>query len=80
MARGWESKSVESQQADAAEVNTPHKRPLSAEELSRHHEREGLLLSRKHIAVQLGNAQNPRHKQILEAALADLDAKIAALK
>jgi hypothetical protein len=80
MARGWESKSVESQQAGAAEANAPHKRPLSPEELSRQHEREGLLLSRKHIADQLANAQNPRHKQMLEAALADLDAKIAALK
>jgi hypothetical protein len=80
MARGWESKSVESQQADAAQANAPQKRPLSPEERSRQQQREGLLLSRKHISDQLANAENPRHRQMLEAALADLDAKIAGLK
>lgn len=80
MARGWESKSVELQQADVAEASAPSKRPISAEELSRQHQREGLLLSRKHMSDQLAAARNPRHKQMLEAALADLDAKIAALK
>jgi hypothetical protein len=79
MARGWESKSVESQQADAAEAKAPHKR-LTPEEVERLHQREGLVLSRKRISDQLETAKNLRHKQMLEAALADLDAKIAALK
>lgn len=80
MARGWESKSVESQQADASETNTPHKRALTPAEMGRLHQREGLMLSRKHIMDQLATAANPRHKQMLESALADLDSKIAALK
>lgn len=79
MARGWESKSVESQQADAEETKAPHKR-LTPDEVQRQHQREGLVLSRKRITDQLEIAQNPRLKQMLEAALADLDAKIAALK
>jgi len=37
------------------------------------------MLARKHILEQLRVAENPRHRQILASALADLDAKIADL-
>ena len=42
-------------------------------------QRKGLLLSRQHVLQQLEAAQNPRHRQILQNALADLDAQLARL-
>lgn len=79
MARGWESKSVEEQQAQA--VSTPRhlNPPLSAADVHRKQERERLVLSRKHVLGQLDSAENPRHRQMLQAALADLDARLARL-
>ena len=79
MARGWESKSVEEQQAQAASTPTHLNPPLSATELHRNRERERLALSRKHVLGQLNSAQNPRHREMLQTALADLDAKLARL-
>jgi len=79
MARGWESKSVESQQADALDTKAPHKRALTPEQAANARRREGLLLSRKRILAQKETATNPRLQQMLDAALADLDAQLAAL-
>jgi hypothetical protein len=78
VARGWESKSVEEQQAEAS-TPTHLSPPLSAAELNRRREREQLALSRKHVLGQLDSAQNPRHREMLQAALADLDARLARL-
>lgn len=78
MARGWESKSVEAQQ-EARDRNSPAKPRLSATEVAKMKQREGLLLSRRRVLQQLRAAHNPHHKETLQAALADLDAKIAAL-
>lgn len=79
MARGWESKSVEEQQAQAASPLAHSNPPLSTAELNRERERERLRLSRKHVLGQLESAQNPRHREMLQAALADLDARLARL-
>jgi len=78
MARGWESKSVEEQQAAAT---APHelKKLLTAEEKALRQQLEALQLSRKRILQQLEAAQNPRHRQVLENALADLDSRLARL-
>lgn len=77
MARGWESKAIEEQQSQAANPPSAIKPRPTPEQIARQLEEEGLLLSRKHILQQLKAAQNPRHRQVLEAALADLDAKLA---
>jgi hypothetical protein len=37
------------------------------------------MLSRQHVLQQLEAAQNHRHRQILQSALADLDARLARL-
>jgi hypothetical protein len=79
MARGWESKSVEEQQAQAASTPAKLNPPLSAAERDRERRREQLALSRKHVLEQLNSAQNPRHREMLQAALADLDAQLAQL-
>lgn len=76
MARGWESKSVEAQQAEAtAKSSTPRPR-LSPEEAARQREREVLQLSRQRIAQQLATVHNARHRKMLEGALAELDRKL----
>ncbi|HTZ95801.1 MAG TPA: hypothetical protein VMB18_05360 [Terriglobales bacterium] len=79
MARGWESKSVEQQQAEAT---TPSSKPaarLTHEQMKTQRQKQGLLLSRQRVLQQLASARNPHHRKMLEKALADLDAQLAQL-
>lgn len=76
MARGWESKSVEAQQAEANEQRSQPRHRLSKEEADRQREKEGLRLSRQRILQQLAGTRNPRHRSVLERALADLNEKM----
>ena len=81
MARGWESKSVESQieesrsdsPANQYQDLTPEKRQALAR-------KNQLLLSRKHVVQQLESSSNERYSELLRRTLAELDAQIAALK
>jgi hypothetical protein len=79
VARGWESKSVEAQQAEASEAFTETKPRLGAKEIAVLHKKEGILLSRKRVLQQLQASQNPLHRKMLESALADLNAQLRAL-
>jgi hypothetical protein len=80
MARGWESKDVESQVADRKTVaDQPGKGQKSPEETKKEQERRGLTLSRTRVLNDLEVATNPNHRKSLEAALAHLDKKIAEL-
>jgi len=83
MARGWESKDVESQVSQvedrktvADNSGTTKKTP---EVIRREIERRGLALSRKRIKNDLDVATHPNHRKSLEAALEHLDKKIAEL-
>ena len=78
MARGWESKSVEQQQE---EVTAEKKRgaPLTTEQAAEEKRRQGLRLSRERVVQQLRAASNARHREMLEAALGDLDAQLKEL-
>lgn len=76
MARGWESKSVEAQQEEARDKSSPRRPAMSAEEAARWREKESLLLSKKRVLQQLEASANPRHRKLLEEALADLDEKL----
>ena len=80
MARGWESKAVEEQRENAAEIH-PRKSRLasSPEERERMRKREELRLARKRIAADLASARHSRHRELLERTLADLDERIRAL-
>ncbi|HXR79071.1 MAG TPA: hypothetical protein VN737_24065 [Bryobacteraceae bacterium] len=80
MARGWESKSVESQMESAERRRIDGERlRLSQEELNRQREREGLQLSRTRVLRDLTSAKGGHYRESLEAALNYLDTKIAAL-
>ena len=78
MARGWESKDVESQMEERRE-RSADAFALSPAELDRQKRRESLLLTRIRVLRDLQQACNPRHRGILEASLAHLDAQIAEL-
>jgi len=80
MARGWESKSVEQQQEEMLEQRKTVRPPISPEEQQRNRKREGLLLSRKRLTQQLQAAGNPRHRQILEQAIAELDNQLSSFE
>jgi hypothetical protein len=80
MARGWESKSVEAQQAEAVEEKRTPRSRMSPEQAALRQKIDGLLLSRQQVMHQLTAARDPRHRQMLEAALAELDRKIDGLK
>jgi len=76
MARGWESKSVEAQQAEASEKRAEFRQPMSAVEAAQWRERENLRLARQRVLQELEASQNPRRRKLLEEALADLDEKL----
>lgn len=79
MARGWESKSVEAQQDEAARRNTPEKPRLTQEAAGRLGERENLRLSLSRVLQQLEQSRNPHHRAMLEQARSDLERKILEL-
>jgi hypothetical protein len=81
MARGWESKSVEAL-AGVAEVHqgaVPGNSP-DPEKLEILRKKESLLLSRTRVVRDLNSAQNPRYIELLNKALADLDAQLSEIR
>jgi hypothetical protein len=79
MARGWESKSVEAQQAEAGDRPAHTRKKLSPEAAALARDREVLVLSRKRILQQLESVRDPRHQKLLRDALTDLDNKLSRL-
>jgi hypothetical protein len=69
MARGWESKSVESQQNDAPLVK---EKPVDRQ-------RHSLEMSRRRIVAELAATQSDVRRSSLEAALRHLDEELAKL-
>ncbi|HSY48478.1 MAG TPA: hypothetical protein VLC46_06690 [Thermoanaerobaculia bacterium] len=81
MARGFESKSVESNRQDAEDERASRGRGirLDIHEIERRQKREGLELSRRRIINELESATNERRRESLRAALAHLDRELAKL-
>lgn len=77
MARGWESKSVEQQQADMGDRGKSSRPPLSATEQRINRQREGLLLARKRLTEQLRSAVRLERRQMLEQSLAEIDKQLS---
>ena len=80
MARGWESKSIEQQQADALDQRTSSRPPLSPSRQKLNRQRESLLLARKHLSAQLQAATRPGHRQMLQQSLAELDKQLSSFE
>jgi len=79
VARGWESKSVEAQQAEAEDKTAKPRPRMTTEEAARFREKENLQLARQRVLQQIAGA-SPRHRKMLEGALADLDQKLGRLE
>jgi hypothetical protein len=81
MARGWESKAVEGQvQEFESKENRAHKRQLTQTQLEIRRRKEILLLSRARVEKQLQSTQDPRYREQLNRALADLDVQLSELR
>lgn len=79
MARGWESKSVEAQQADR-EQDRAAAAPVSPEEAARLARVHTLTLTRARALADLTLARSPAHRAMLEAAVRALDEQLKAAK
>jgi hypothetical protein len=80
MARGFESKAVESQQAEGREVRkTRGNESDYAERRELEQKRAGLETSRRRIARELENASSGTHRAALKNALDYLDGEIRKL-
>jgi len=81
MARGWESKSVESQIESArSDAKSTAKKSLPAETAEGLRKKETLRLARTHLLDQIRSCQNFRHREMMEKALADLEQAISQLQ
>jgi hypothetical protein len=88
MARGWESKSVEEQMANAMEnpvadssnrmVTEEERRAAELQRTTRERQLQALNLQRENILSQ--KTSNPGRRAALEAALAHIEAQIQALE
>jgi hypothetical protein len=79
MARGWESKSVESQQELAAERGRQAGPPVDRQRAERQAQRAMLALSLARAQADLKAASASAHRSMLERAIADLNERLAAL-
>jgi hypothetical protein len=78
MARGWESKSVESQQADREARDTPAV-PLSEADAARVARQRTLELARTRALADLASATAPAHRRMLEETIQALDEQLRNL-
>jgi hypothetical protein len=76
MARGFESKDVEFQQAEAAERGRPGRRALTPVEREDRSRRRTLELAVTRARAELAGADSPHYRLMLQAAIADLEARL----
>jgi hypothetical protein len=80
MARGWESKSVESQmETSQTKKEQPGKKRVSPEVAAALRKKETLVLARAHLQQQMQLSQHPRRQEMLQNALTDLEKQLADL-
>jgi len=79
MARGWESKSVEAQQDEAAARASVERPRLTREAADRLREKEQLRLALQNVLQTLERSQDERHRALLESARRDLQRKLEEL-
>jgi hypothetical protein len=79
MARGWESKSVESQMEDRHEPVT-RRESFTPEERERRSKQESLEMSRRRIQRELESARSETHRTALQHALHHLDDELSRFR
>jgi hypothetical protein len=81
MAKGWESKSVESQVQDSqSKGRTKRGEVLTPLQIDTRRRREVLILSRARVERDLQVSQDQRYRDLLTRALADIEAQLSALE
>lgn len=80
MARGWESKSVESQMESANDVPSGSSRQLTDQEKKMQRERQNLLLSRAYVQQQMESSKSDRYRQSLIQALREIEEKLSRME
>jgi hypothetical protein len=81
MARGWESKSIEDQIAEAdARKEARRKLAANPDQSDQQRRKNALLLERTRIVRQMEKAYMRRHLVVLERGLAHIDAELAKLE
>lgn len=79
MARGWESKSVESQMQDGPRRDGSHS-SRKRDEMERSRKRDSLEMSRRSVAHDLETARTDTHRAALKNALAFIDGELSKLQ
>lgn len=80
MARGWESKQVESQQAEAArEPESGRRRALTPEEQARRQRRETLQLAAASTRAAMAACRAEAHREMLRMQLQAIEREIDTL-
>jgi CHASE3 domain sensor protein len=80
MARGWESKSVESQQTEDIKKRSGRHDLLTSDERERLRKKGSLELSRRRVLHDIEETQSAVRRTSLEQALAFLDEEIRKLE
>lgn len=80
MARGWESKSIEAQQSEAAEKSTATREKMTPDQAARFREKESLRLARQRILEQIAVSKNPHRREVLELSIAELEERLRKLE
>jgi hypothetical protein len=79
MARGFDSKGVEEQQSlSLVEKPKEPKETLSPDQQAAKRERANLELARTKLQNDLAASSNDRHRKMIEAALRDVEKKLAS--
>lgn len=79
MARGFESKSVEAQQEEAARGKIVRRPQMTPEQQAVEQRRRALELTRTRACDDLSRASAPAHRRMLEEAIASLDQQLKDL-
>lgn len=80
MARGWESKSVEAQQSEAAEKAASPRKQMTLAEAATFRQRETLRLARQKVLQQLADSGNPRFQKLMQDTLIELEERLRRLE
>ncbi len=79
MARGWESKSVESQQEESTRQRSARPAPLTEQERAGLERRGTLELARARAVADLQRARSGAHREMLQRTLEAIEQELASL-
>ena len=79
MARGFDSKNVEEQQAEAERKSELKRIQITKDESIRQEQRNSLLLDIARVRASMAQSTNERYKAMMQQALEELERKLSQL-